>query len=172
MRIILLVVIALAMLVDVSAQTVPDGTLVFSSKRGIVGRVAKRITGGDQYTHVGIIFGNYVYESDWPRAKRTPVSSYGKRGSTNDYYVPASPIGPQQLNAMRAKAQSMLGQPYRLRGYFRPSTRPTDGTWCSPFVGYVLNAGGSSLSASDRHEPQTLLDRVDGGYRFHTRTRR
>jgi hypothetical protein len=140
----------------------PDGTLVFSSKRGLVGRIAKRITGGDQYTHVGIVFGGRVYESDFPRATSTPVSQYGKRGTTNDYYVPTRPIG--DINAMHATAQSMLGTRYGLRGYIKPVRKPD--MWCSPYVGKVLNAGGQRLTASDYHEPQNLLNRMSGSLQF------
>ncbi|MEW3709422.1 hypothetical protein QOZ51_30145, partial [Pseudomonas aeruginosa] len=91
----------------------------------------KRISGGDHYTHVGIVIDGYVYESDWPRAKKTPVSQYGKRGSTNDYYAPARSL---DVDAMRKKAESMLGTRYSLRSYFRPD-RKSNGTWCSPFSG-------------------------------------
>jgi hypothetical protein len=74
----------------------PDGTIVLSSKKGLVGRVAKRITGGDQYTHSQIILGGRLYESDWPRAKVGPIENY-KRRTTNDYYVPVAPYSPSEV---------------------------------------------------------------------------
>lgn len=154
------------------AQHMPDGTLVFSSKRGPIGRIAQRITGGDQYTHVGVVIDGYVYESDWPRSKRTPVAQYGKARTTNDYYTPAQPLSPQTIDAMRAQANATLGQPYRLRGYFNPARTHADGTWCSPYAGRVLQAGGVQLSTSDYHEPQNLLGRVRDQYRFSNRVRR
>ena len=61
----------------------PDGTLVFSSKKGLIGRVAKRITGGDQYTHVGIIIDGYIYEQDFPKSKKTPLSYYRYKPKSN-----------------------------------------------------------------------------------------
>lgn len=149
----------------------PDGTLVFSSKKGIVGNVAKRLTGGDQYTHVAIVFDGQIYESDFPRAKRTPVVRWGKRGSTNDFYVPRVPLDEREVAAMKSKATGMLGTPYRLRAYFRPGAR-SSGTWCSPYVGRVLSAGGRHLTARDYHEPQTLLSRIGHGYQFAGRVRR
>ncbi|TWT91402.1 C40 family peptidase [Neorhodopirellula pilleata] len=167
----ILLVASLAIASTCNAQSVPDGTLVFSNKKGIVGRVARRITGGDRYTHVGIVFDGYVYESDWPRSKRTPVQSYGKPGSTNDYYAPSTPIDRDRLAAMRSQANATLGTPYRLRGYFRPGVTSA-GTWCSPYVGRILAAGGSSLSNHDRHEPQNLLRRVGGDHRLSSRVRR
>ena len=148
----------------------PDGTLVFSHKKGIVGRVARRMTGGDRYTHVAIVFDGYVYESDWPRSKKTPIAQYGKRGSTNDFYVPTEIK--LDVAVMKATAEQSLSQPYRLRNFLRPNSRPTDGTWCSPWVGRVLSAGGRSLEPSDYRKPQTLLNRVGGSYRFQRRTTR
>lgn len=129
--------------------------IVLSNKRGIVGRVAQRIT-GDYYTHSAIVLNGYVYESDWPRVKKTPVWAYGKRGSTNDYYN--LNLSQQQINQMQAYAESRIGEPYRLRNYFRPGSRPTYGTWCSPFVGQVLNSGGYNLSRQQMFEPQNLYN--------------
>ena len=151
----------------------PDGTIVLSNKRGLVGMIARRITGGDQYTHSGIVLNNRVYESDFPRVRSTPVSRYGKRRTTNDYFVPAVPYTPHQVHAMRDVAQSRLGQPYRLRSYFNPSVVTPSGTWCSPYVGQVLNASGRfGLSSYDMHEPQNILNRVGDSYIFHSRVTR
>jgi hypothetical protein len=147
----------------------PDGTIVLSNKKGIVGRVARRITGGDEYTHVGIVIDGYVYESDYPRSKRTPVAQYGKRRTTNDYYHPIHPV---DVGAMRDKANSMLGLPYSLKNYVRPGSVVEQGMWCSPFVGKVLNAGGFRLSEQDYYEPQNLLQSVGSQYRFYSRVNR
>lgn len=164
----------LAMLLLLASTAVghwPDGTLVFSSKKGIVGNVAKRITGGDQYTHVGIVFAGQVYESDFPHARRMDVRVYGKRGTTNDYWVPRHVLDRNTIDKMKSKASSMLGTPYRLRGYFRPGAR-SNGMWCSPYVGKVLNAGGRNLRPQDYHEPQNILTRIGHDYQFAARVRR
>ena len=151
-------------------QYVPDGTLVMSNKKGLIGRIARRITGGDQYTHVGIVIDGKVCESDFPFVKCTPVGQYGKRRTTNDYFVPAVAYSPTEVSAMRHAAVSRIGQPYRLRNYFFPRSRPTNGTWCSPYVGNVLNASGRyGLSSYDMYEPQNILRRVGGQYIFSNR---
>jgi hypothetical protein len=157
------ILIAVLLFASAANAQYPDGTIIMSSKKGLVGRIAKRLTGGDQYTHSAIVFDGYAYESDWPRAKRTPVGSYGKRGTTNDYFIPTGPVS---VDAMRAKANSMLGQPYRLRNYFRPGSPKVHGTWCSPYVGQVLNAGGYQLSPQQYHEPQSLLQAVSPNFRY------
>ena len=154
------------------AQSFPDGTLIFQSKKGLIGNIAKRMTKGDRYTHVAIVIDNQVWESDWPRAKRSPISNYGKRRSTNDYYIPINPLSSSSISAMRKKAQSLIGKPYRLRNYLRPNSPRTQGTWCSPFVGQILNAGGYSLSSQEYHEPQNLLHTIQPNYQFLKRVRK
>lgn len=144
----------------------PDGTLVFSNSRGLVGRIAKRITGNDQYTHVGIVLDGRVYESDYPRSKNTLVGQYSKRTNTNDYYVPSVPYSQVEVDRMKSYANSNMGKPYRLRNYFNPNSRPVNGTWCSPFVGNTLNSSGRyNLSNSQMHEPQNLMNSIG---RYHT----
>lgn len=158
---------------NVSLAQYPDGTLVLSNSRGLVGRIAKRITGGDQYTHVGVVIDGRVYESDWPRAKNTLVSQYSRRTNTNDYYVPSTLYSQNEVAKMKSYATSHMGQPYRLRNYFHPNSRQINGTWCSPFAGNVLNASGRyNLSRSQIHEPQNLIHAVGNDYRFVERVRR
>jgi hypothetical protein len=149
----------------------PDGTLVFSSKKGLIGRVAKRITGGDQYTHVGIIIDGYIYEQDFPKSKKTPLSYYRyKPRSTNDFYVPATPFSQDEVAKMKMYAESHLGQSYQLRNYFRPGSRKTSGNWCSPWTGKVLNSSGKfNISYSGYFEPQNLLNCVRKDYHLHRR---
>jgi hypothetical protein len=147
--------------------TYPDGTLVLSSKPGtVVGNIASRLTGGDQYTHIAIVIDNQVYESDWPRSKSTPLSHYGKRRGVYHYYRPTTPYTREQVDRMRDSVQSRLGQPYRLRNFLRPGSRQTEGTWCSPFVATALNASGRyQLAPQQSHKPQTLLESVHHDYR-------
>lgn len=151
----------------------PNGTLLFSSSKSLVGRIARNMTGGDQYTHTAIVIDNYVYEADWPRVKRTHVNSYGKRGSTNDFYIPKIEFTQDEVNKMRAKATSLIGTPYRLRNYFRPNSRPVNGTWCSPFTGIVLNSSGRyRISQREMFEPQDLFHKTQIDYNFKTQIRK
>jgi len=157
-------------LTNTSYAQYPDGTLIFSSKKGLIGRVAKNMTGGDQYTHVGVVIDGYVYESDWPRAHAVPVANYGKPRTTNDYYIPKVPFSVVEVAAMRANAQINLGKPYKLRNYLRPRSKKTDGTWCSPYSAGVISASGRyQLSQHDGYEPQNLLRAVRSGYTFRSR---
>lgn len=149
----------------------PDGTLVLSSKKGLVGRIAKRVTGGDQYTHIGIIIDNKLYESDWPRAKVGPITH--KLRTTNDYYYPNTPYTAIEIDAMRNKAKSLVGRPYNLRNYRIPGSKKTYGTWCSPFVGQVLNASGRyNLSSHDYYEPQNVINNITNDYNLRYRVYR
>ena len=151
----------------------PSGTLVFSSKKSLVGRIAERLTGGDQYTHVSIVIDGLVYESDWPRAKKVRVSQYGKHRATYDYFIPKNPYSQDEINRMRSKAESELGKPYQLRNYFNPNSRKTKGTWCSPYVGNVLNASGRyRFTKQTMHEPQGIFNRIKSQHQFSSRIKR
>lgn len=135
--------------------------LVMSSKDGLVGDVAKNIVERrsgyrPQYTHSAIELNGWVYEMDYPVAKKTPVQYYGKPRTTNDYYQ--LNLSQDQINRMQAYAESRLGEPYRLRNYFHPNSRKIYGTWCSPFVGEVLNSGGYNLTRDQVGEPQKLYN--------------
>jgi hypothetical protein len=127
--------------------------LIFSTKNGPIGRIAQRMT-GDYYTHSAIVLNGYVYEQDWPRAKRTSLSEYGKRRTINDVYNISLSQG--QVSAMQRYAETRMGERYRLKNYLFPRSRKTNGTWCSPFVGQVLNSGGYQLHSSQMHEPENL----------------
>jgi hypothetical protein len=131
--------------------------IVFSSKSSMVGRIAKAITGGDKYTHVGIVIDGYVYESDWPRVRKVPVAKYGKRFTTNDYY--SLRLTPAEKARIKQAIEQRIGEPYRLRNYLWPRSRKTNGTWCSPFAGTALNQSGRfELAPSQYYEPQNLFN--------------
>lgn len=163
-----------ALLVSTSAiaQDYPDGTLAFSSSRGVIGRIARRIT-GQHYTHVGVVIDGYVYDHDWPRAHRTTAACYVKRRWTTDYYTPSTPYTAGEVIAMRKAATSRLGEPYRLRGFFLRRSTGTAGQWCSPYAAEILNASGRyRLSNKDAHTPGNLKAAVGHRYRFESRETR
>lgn len=148
------------------SQDYPDGTLILSSKKGVIGRIAKNMTGGDQYTHVSIIIDEYVYEQDFPRSKKSRLVGYRyKPRSTNDFYVPTRQYTKQEVDRMRNYAESHLGQRYQLKNYLNPRSRKTSGNWCSPWVGRVLNSSGRyNLSTRDHFEPQNLISKIRNEY--------
>lgn len=132
--------------------------LILSNKKGLVGRVAQRIT-KDYYTHSAIELNGWVYESDYPRVKKTPVWDYGKPRTVNDYYQ--LNLSQNEINRMQAYAESRLGEPYRLRNYFRPGSRKTNGTWCSPFIGDILNKSYTyKVNKYESFEPQNLFNTI------------
>jgi hypothetical protein len=155
------IILSLAITSTASGQ-LPDGTIVFSSKPGtVIGNVAKRLASNAQgfrasYTHVGIVFGNRVYHSDFPRVHSFPLGHH-KRGEAVTYQLPTSSYTPQQIAAMKAYAQSQIGQPYRLRGFLR---RDGSEGWCSTFVGQVLNRGGHQITKQQRFTPDNLMRAV------------
>lgn len=152
----------LSLLASTASAQLPDGTLVFSSKPGaIIGNVAKRMAGraqrfGARYTHVGIVLSGRVYHSDYPVVAVKPIGTF-KRGEVAVYQLPTRPYTPSQVAAMKAYAQSQLGQRYRLHGFIR---RDGSEGWCSTFVGQVLNRGGHAITKQQRFTPDNLLRSV------------
>lgn len=147
----------------------PDGTVVFSSSIGLIGRIAHRLTDNDKYTHIGVVIDGVVYESDWPKIRTTEIEKYGKAKSTNDYYVPKVPFTKEQVDKMREYAKSQLGKPYQLKNYFYPKSKPTKGTWCSVYAGRILNASGRyKLTPGDIFEPQRIKEKIDDDYELRT----
>ena len=142
--------------------SVLDGTLLLSSKPNtLVGNVARRLTGGDKYTHIAVVIEDIVYESNWPRSKATAISSYGHKKEIVHYYEPKIPYTKEEIEKMRITSKSEIGKPYRLKNYLWPNSREVDGGWCSPFVGKVLNASGRyRLNKNQTYEPQNLIDSI------------
>ena len=169
-----LLLVLLCLICSESFAQYPDGTLILSSKKGLIGRVAKRMTCGDQYTHIAIIIDQHVYEQDFPRSKATPLRFYKyKRRSTNDFYIPITPFTHEQTVRMKRYADAHLGEPYQLRNYLNPRSRKTRGTWCSTWVGRVLNSSGRfDVSRTQSFEPQNLLDTVRPYYNLKTRKKK
>ena len=143
----------LVLLLSLLCSTCYSQQIILSTKNGPIGRIAQRMT-GDYYTHSAIVLNGYVYEQDWPRAKRTPLGEYGKRRTINDVYN--IPLSQEQTRVMQRYAESRMGERYRLKNYLFPRSRKTNGTWCSPFVGQVLNSGGYRLQPSQMYEPENL----------------
>lgn len=137
----------------------PDGTLVMSSKPGtIVGNVAQRMATRAQgyksrYTHVGIILGGRIYHADFPRFGAIAIGAH-KRGEKADYYAPTNRYTAEQVAAMKAYAQSQVGQAYRLRGFI---FRTDDDRYCSPFAKNVLKHAGHDLTRQDGLTPDNLI---------------
>jgi len=136
--------------------------IILSTKQGPIGRIAQRIT-GDYYTHSALVLDGVVYEQDWPRARKTSLSTYGKRRTVNDVYY--LPMTRQQIDLAKRAAESRLGEPYRLRAYFRPGAR-SNGTWCSNFTGQVLNSAGYNLTPAQMHEPENLRRQLNPQFQY------
>jgi hypothetical protein len=69
----------------------------------------------------------------------------------------------QQLSAMRRYAESQLGRPYMLRGWWQ--YREVRGIFCSQFVGDAIEQSGKMVSAHFRESPVSLYHKLVGFYR-------
>lgn len=158
----------LILLCLLSNNNLENGTLLFSTNSSFGGRIADRCVGGG-YTHTAIFLDGYIYEADFPFIKKTKLEYFtGRRCSTNYFYKPKVPFTPQEVCRMKKVAESLVGHPYRLQGYFRPWIgRANDGTWCSPYVAKILNSSGRyNICKCCDYDPQRLFNRIKCYYEY------
>ena len=63
-----------------------------------------------------------------------------------------------QLKAMKAHAESQLGRPYMLRGWWKG--HEVRGVFCSQFAGNVLAKSGKIEAGGVRESPGSLHDKL------------
>jgi hypothetical protein len=143
----------------------PTGSVLLMHSDNVVGRVARRVLDGDRYTHAAIVIDGQVYEADWPAVQVHPAATYRRPATEIVVYVPRRPFTPAETAAMRAYAVAHLGQPYGLKTFFAPRTRPNGKTWCSRFVKDALNVSGRyELTEHQGREPHNLAAAIIADY--------
>jgi hypothetical protein len=65
---------------------------------------------------------------------------------------------PSQLSAMKAHAESQLGRPYMLRGWWKG--HEVRGIFCSQYVGNIIEQSGKIKSNQFRESPGSLHDKI------------
>ena len=147
------------LILSVQAIGYENGTLLFSKTNLLPGRIAAKFIAPGNFQHVGIIFDGYVYESVWPRAKRSTVKRAMLPGWSYWAIEPVTPYTTKELRQMRQEACDNLGKPYRVKNFLWPRTKETYGTWCSQYVREVLNASGRyQFTWNHGWEPQGLYN--------------
>jgi hypothetical protein len=129
---------------------------------------------GSLLTHVAIVFDDIVYEATPPRVRKLGLNEYIKHlehlktlgfwRRRNFSWFTMSPIvayNPSELDAMRQYAESQLGRPYRLRGWWSNDQR---GIFCSQYVGNVIEKSGRIVSANNRESPGSLHQKLRSLY--------
>lgn len=145
----------------------PDGTLIFI-ERGNWSKLIERRTGSD-INHSAIVLYDknkaFIYECAIKTgAAKIPIQEYlrllkqesiKKSEMTVIYVKPVQPFAKNQIDKMKQYAESKLGEPFRLLGYYQGK-----GFYCSRYVGDILTSGGLILSEEDKKAPINLYQQV------------
>ncbi len=143
-----------------------DGSVVFW-KGGPNVEPMIRNTGSD-LTHAAIILyvgtEPYVYEAVPPQVWKVPLAKYRTLMAEKTrecrkpmcwlVMQPTNPYTAKQLAAMKAHAESQLGRPYMLRGWWLG--HEARGIFCSELVGDILTTSGIVKAGGVHESPGSL----------------
>jgi hypothetical protein len=134
-----------------------EGSLIFTDQGSdFVNRITNL-----KWTHVLIWLDEFCYEATPPVVRKT--KKWPPKGHTVLVVEPEPEYTPQQIALMRGYADSMLGTPYRLRGYLFPSMfGKTRGIYCSEFACDALRAGKVLISQKSGYTPDLLYTEITG----------
>jgi len=147
-----------------------DGSVIFWQGGLLVKPILKH-TDSD-ITHAAVVLYNgrepFVYEAVPPRVHKVPLVEYRKlmeekvdesrRPMTWFVMQPMEHYTSLELNAMKAHAESQLGRPYMLRGWWKG--HELRGVFCSELVGDIIEKSGRIESGHIRESPGSLHDKL------------
>lgn len=147
-----------------------DGSVIFWRGGFLVKPILKH-TDSD-LTHAAIVLYQgrepFIYEAVPPRVHKVPMNEYrehmqekvdeSRRPMTWFIMQPIIRFTPDQLAAMKRHAESQLGRPYMLRGWWKG--HEVRGIFCSQLVGDVIEKSGRIASAHWRDSPGSLYQKL------------
>jgi len=147
-----------------------DGSVVFWQGGLLVKPILKH-TDSD-ITHAAIVLYDgkepYVYEAVPPRVHKIPMVEYRRLMDEKVHEVrrpmtwlvmqPMDCYTTGQLAAMKAHAESQLGRPYMLRGWWKG--HEVRGIFCSQLVGDIIEKSGKIESGHIHESPGSLHDKL------------
>jgi hypothetical protein len=147
-----------------------DGSVIFW-RGGLLVKPILKHTDSD-ITHAAIVLYNgkepFVYEAVPPRVHKVSLAEYRKlmnekvhesrRPMTWFVMQPVDRYTRVELTAMKAHAESQLGRPYMLRGWWKG--HEVRGIFCSELVGDIIERSGKIESGHIRESPGNLHDRL------------
>ena len=145
--------------------SVLDGAVIFWQGGPLVNPIQRHT--GSTLTHAAIILDGWVYEAVPPAVHKVPLGEYvaslnamSRRKAGFSWFMvqPQTRYTPEELSAMRRHAESQLGRPYMLRGWWK--WREVRGVFCSQFVGDVIEQSGKIASAHFRESPVSLYGKL------------
>jgi hypothetical protein len=149
-----------------------DGSIIFWKGGLLVGPI--RRSTGSLLTHVAIVFHDIVYEATPPKVRKISLAAYQmhlqqlsrsgfwKRRNFSWFVMqPLIAYTTSELGVMQAYAESQLGRPYRLRGWWSNDLR---GIFCSQYVGNIIEKSGRIKSLDNHESPGSLHKKLKGLY--------
>jgi hypothetical protein len=154
----------------VSPTNTRDGSVIFWHGGLLVGPILRN-TGSD-ITHAAIVLYDgddepWVYEAVPPCVRKIRLSEYEKELQTQgqkrrDFswfsMSPKIPYTVKQLTEMKKYAESQLGRPYMLRGWWKGYE--VRGIFCSQYVGNTIERSELITSGSVRESPGSLYRKL------------
>ncbi len=146
-----------------------DGSVIFW-QGGMLSKPILRRTDSD-LTHAAIVLYQdgvpFVYEAVPPRVHKVPLSEYRQMMEEESHHrhpklwfvmQPMDWFTPSQLTAMKNYAESQLGRPYMLRGWWKGYE--VRGVFCSELIADIISQSGKIESAGVRESPGSLHDKL------------
>ena len=161
----------------IQGNPIRDGSVLFWQGGLLVKPILKHTD--STITHAAVILyvndEPWVYEAVPPRVHKMPLADYCRmlevksrrhaiqnRGFTWFIIQPRTPYTAEQLEAMKCYAESQLGRPYMLRGWWKG--HEVRGIFCSQYVGDVIEQSGKISSAHIRESPASLYQKLIAFY--------
>jgi hypothetical protein len=150
------------------AITPRDGSVIFIQGGPFTNLISRHTD--STLTHAAIILYDngepWVYEATPPRVCRTALPEYlrllEKKSQRHEmsWFIlePRIPYSSRELSAMKRYAESQLGRPYMLRGWWKG--REVRGIFCSEYVADILEQSGRINSAHIHESPGSLYIKV------------
>ncbi|MHB8108240.1 MAG: C40 family peptidase [Candidatus Cryosericum sp.] len=145
-----------------------DGSVIFWRGGPLTGPILRN-TDSD-LTHAAIVLyvdrEPWVYEAVPPCVHKVPMNEYRehmehmREKQRISWFVmqPVIRFSPDQLAAMKAHAESQIGRPYMLRGWWLG--HEVRGIFCSQLVGDVIAESGKIESGGVHESPGSLCDKL------------
>lgn len=151
-----------------------DGTVIFW-EGGLLVKPILRNTDSD-ITHAAIVLyrhdGPWVYEAVPPCVQRVPLADYQKMMAKRlresrkpmSWYImqPMNSYTTHELVSMKVYADSQLGRPYMLRGWWKG--REVRGIFCSQYIGDIVEQSGKIKSDNFHESPGSLRMKLSSFY--------
>jgi len=154
-----------------------DGSVLYWENSRLVKPILRHT--GSNITHAAIILDGWVYEAVPPAVHKMPLSEYydsmeakakkpalEKRGFNWFIMEPRIAFTVKQLRAMKYHAESQLGRPYQLKGWWKG--HEVKGIFCSQFVGDTVERSGLIASGHVHESPGSLHKKLLPYYKERT----